>query len=40
MWQTGPVQKTTSGIIKFADAWHSMILVSLLTLEILVSSFA
>ncbi|OWK64594.1 Vascular endothelial growth factor C, partial [Lonchura striata] len=35
MWQTRPVQKIIFGIIKFADVCHSMILVSLLTLEIL-----
>ncbi|KAF4791789.1 vascular endothelial growth factor C isoform X1 [Turdus rufiventris] len=35
MWQTRPVQKIIFGIIKFADVYHSMILASLLTLEIL-----
>ncbi|RMC13992.1 hypothetical protein DUI87_09076 [Hirundo rustica rustica] len=35
MWQTRPVRKIIFGIIKFADVCHSMILVSLLTLEIL-----
>lgn len=35
MWQTRPVQRITFGIIKFADVCHSMISVSLLTLEIL-----
>ncbi|KAF2982598.1 hypothetical protein EK904_008596 [Melospiza melodia maxima] len=33
MWQTRPVRKIIFGIIKFADVCHSMILVSLLTLE-------